>query len=95
MAAVRRENPSWDSGGRTDRKGNSSMTEEPTRQDYWEGTPLQMVLGLEPYGIEEIVIEFDTGDEEVLKPRMREEYGSYELWQAATYLDSLSRQLGG
>lgn len=71
------------------------MTEEPTRQDYWEGTPLQMVLGLEPYGIEEIVIEFDTGDEEVLKPRMREEYGSYELWQAATYLDSLSRQLGG
>ncbi len=54
-----------------------------------------MVLGLEPYGIEEIVIEFDTGEEEVLKPRMREEYGSYELWQAATYLDSLSRQLGG
>lgn len=72
------------------------MTEEPTGQeDYWEGTPLQMVLGLDPYGIEDIVIEFDTGDEEVLKPRLRGEFGSYELWQAATYLDSLSRQLGG
>ena len=73
---------------------NSSMTEEPTREDYWEGSPLQMVLGLDPYGIQEINIEFDTGDEEVLKPQMREEFGSYELWEAATYLGTLSRQLG-
>ena len=72
------------------------MSEEPTsREDYWEGSPLQMVLGLDPYGIKEIVIEFDTGDEEVLKPQMREEFGSYELWEAATYLGTLSRQLGG
>ena len=69
------------------------MSEEPTRQDYWEGSPLQMWSGMDPYGIKEIVIEFDTGDEEVLKPRMSEEFGSYELWQMATYLDSLSRQL--
>lgn len=76
------------------RKGDSPVTEEPTGQDYWEGTPLQMVLGLDPYGIEEIVIEFDTGDEEILKPRLREEFGAYELSQTATYIDSLSRQLG-
>jgi len=24
-----------------------------------------------------------------------EEFGSYELWEAATYLGTLSRQLGG
>jgi hypothetical protein len=39
------------------------------------------------------VLEFDTGDEEVLKPRIRDEFHSYELHQAATYLDSLSNQL--
>ena len=36
------------------------MSEEPTRQDYWEGSPLQMWSGMDPYGIKEIVIEFDT-----------------------------------
>ncbi len=71
------------------------MTEEPTGQeDYWEGTSLQMVLDLDPYGIEEIVIEFDTGDEEILKPRMSDEFGSYELWEAASYIGFLSRELG-
>ena len=59
----------------------------------WWGTPLQMESGLDPYGIKEIVIEFDTGDEEVLMPRMRKEFRSYELHQAATYLETLSRQL--
>lgn len=59
----------------------------------WEGTPLQMRSGLDPYGIKEIVIEFDTGDEEVLKPQIREEFRSYELHQAATYLGILSHQL--
>lgn len=69
------------------------MAEEAKRDGAWEGSPLQMAIGLDPYGIEEIVIQFDTGDEEVLIPRRREEYGSYELMQAATYLDSLSHQL--
>ncbi|MDX6379177.1 MAG: hypothetical protein QOI57_201 [Rubrobacteraceae bacterium] len=59
----------------------------------WRGSPLQMWSGLDPYGIKEIVLEFDTGDEEVLKPRTRDEFHSYELHQAATYLDSLSNQL--
>jgi hypothetical protein len=59
----------------------------------WWGTPLQMGSGLDPYGITEIAIEFDTGNEEVLRPRMREEFRSYELHQAATYLGILSHQL--
>ena len=60
----------------------------------WQGTPLQMGGGgLDPYGIKEIVIEFDTGDEEILKPRARDEFRSYELQQAATYLETLSHQL--
>jgi hypothetical protein len=59
----------------------------------WRGSPLQMWSGIDPYGIKEIVLEFDTGDEEVLKPRIRDEFHSYELHQAATYLDSLSNQL--
>ena len=64
------------------------------RTDHeWRGSPLQMWSGLDPNGITEIVLEFDTGDEEVLKPRIRDEFKSYELIQAATYLDSLSHQL--
>jgi hypothetical protein len=64
------------------------------RQDKeWRGSPLQMWSGIDPYGIKEIVLEFDTGDKEVLKPRIGDEFHSYELHQAATYLDSLSNQL--
>jgi hypothetical protein len=59
----------------------------------WQGSPLQMWEGMDPYGIKEIVLHFDTGDEEVLKPRVRDEFRSYELHQAATYLDSISGQL--
>lgn len=69
------------------------MAEEANRGGAWEGSPLQMGSGLDPYGIAEIVIEFDTGDEEVIVPKLREEFGSYELIQAATYLESLSHQL--
>jgi len=69
------------------------MAEEANRGGEWAGSPLQMGSGLDPYGIAEIVIEFDTGDEEVIVPKLREEFGSYELIQAATYLDSLSHQL--
>lgn len=69
------------------------MAEEARRDGSWEGSPLQMGSGLDPSGIQEIVIEFDTGDSEVLRPKMREEYGSYELMQAATYLDTLSHEL--
>jgi hypothetical protein len=81
---------------RTFGKERSSRVAEEAREradNEWEGTPLQMRSGLDPYGIKEIVIEFDTGDEEVLKPQISEEFRSYELHQAATYLGILSQQL--
>jgi hypothetical protein len=71
------------------------MTEEATErtENEWEGSPLQMWRGLDPNGITEIVLQFDTGDEEILRARLRDEFQSYELVQAATYLDSLSNKL--
>ena len=48
---------------------------------------------MDPYGIREVVIEFDNGDEDVFKPRMREEFGSYELQQLAVYIETLSRDV--
>ena len=60
--------------------------------DEWLGGPLG-VGGIDPYGIKEVVIEYDTGDEEILRPRLRDEYGSYELQQAAVYLGTLAEEL--
>jgi hypothetical protein len=48
---------------------------------------------MDPYGIREVVIEFDNGDEDVFKPRMREEFGSYELQQLAVYIETLSHDV--
>ncbi|MCA1716634.1 MAG: hypothetical protein LC781_07150 [Actinobacteria bacterium] len=59
----------------------------------WHGSPLQMWSGLDPYGVEEIAIQFVTGDEEILKPRIRNEFHSYELSQAAAYLEVISHRL--
>lgn len=71
------------------------MSEEERRKsdNDWQGSPLQMWSGLDPYGIQEIVIEFDTGDEEVLKPKTRDEFKSYELQQTGVYLGTLAHQL--
>ncbi len=59
----------------------------------WQVSPLQMGSGLDPYGITKVVLEFDTGEEEVLLPRIRDEFGSYELNQVSTYLEALSQDL--
>jgi hypothetical protein len=61
----------------TNIQGGDEMAERPDKE--WRGSPLDMVGGMDPYGIEEIVLVYDTGTEEVLKPRLRDEYGSYEL----------------
>jgi hypothetical protein len=58
----------------------------------WRGSPLD-AGGIDPYGIKEIIVEYDTGDEEILKPRLRDEYGAYELQQAAVYLGTLAGEL--
>ena len=60
----------------------------------WRGSPLDMAAsGMDPYGIREVVIEFDSGDEDVFRPRLREEFGSYELHMMATYLDSIAHSV--
>lgn len=69
------------------------MSEEAKRTGEWRGSPLQMGSGLDPNGITQIVLRLDTGDHETLKPRIRDRFGSYELSQAATYLDSISSRL--
>jgi hypothetical protein len=59
---------------------------EQSSNRQWRGSPLEMEQGMDPYGIKEIIFEFDTGEEEVMRPKVREEFGSYELYEAATYL---------
>ncbi len=48
---------------------------------------------MDPYGIREVVMEFDNGDEYVFRPRMREEFHSYELQQLAVYIEVLSHDV--
>lgn len=67
------------------------MTEQPDRE--WVGNPLDMDRGIDPYGIEEIVIELETGDEEVLVQRRGDEFGAYELQQAAHYIHALKHHI--
>jgi hypothetical protein len=45
---------------------------------------------MDPYVIREVVIEFDNGEADVFRPRMREEFESYELQQLAVCLESVS-----
>ena len=55
--------------------------------NQWRGSPLDVAgSGMDAYGIKEIVFEFDTGEEEIMRPKVREEFGSYELYEAANYL---------
>jgi hypothetical protein len=64
------------------------------RDRQWRGSPLDVSEGtMDPYGIKEIVIEFDNGDEDVLRPKQREEFESYELHQMGTYLDTLAHSI--
>ena len=57
----------------------------------WRGSPLDMSQGeLDPNGIQEVVIEFDNGDSDVFKPRLRGEFKSYEIHMMAAYLDTIA-----
>ena len=62
------------------------MTPQREGAQQWRGSPLDMEEGMDPYGIKEIVLEFDTGEEEIMRPKQCEEFGSYELHEAAHYL---------
>jgi hypothetical protein len=60
----------------------------------WRGSPLDVAgSNMDAYGIKEIVIEFDNGDEDILRPKQREEFESYELHQMAAYLDSVAHSI--
>ncbi len=59
----------------------------------WRGSPLDMAGGMDPYGIREIVIEFDDGDRDTFTPRLREEFGSYDLHMMSAYLDSIAHSV--
>ena len=56
----------------------------------WRGSPLDIGDGMDPYGIREVVIEFDNGDSDTFRPRLRDEFYSYELQQMATYIETLA-----
>ena len=67
---------------------------EGTDNRLWRGSPLDMAeSSIDAYGIEEIVIEFDNGDEDIFRPKLRDEFESYELHQMAVYLDSMAHSI--
>ena len=58
----------------------------------WQGSVWD--LGdLDPYGVREVVIEFDNGGTDTFRPRLREEFYSYELQQMSTYLETIAHSL--
>ncbi|MDQ3862431.1 MAG: hypothetical protein M3317_02820 [Actinomycetota bacterium] len=60
----------------------------------WRGSPLDVAEGgIDAHGIKEVVIEFDNGDEDILTPKQRDEFESYELHQVAVYLDSMAHSI--
>jgi hypothetical protein len=64
------------------------------REREWRGSPLDMSGGgMDPNGIREVVIEFDNGDQDIFRPRRREEFGSYELHMMSAYLDSIAHSV--
>lgn len=67
------------------------MEEERDRE--WRGSPLDMAGGMDPYGIREIVIEFENGDQDVFRPRLRGEFESYDLHMMGVYLDSIAHSV--
>ena len=61
---------------------------------HWRGSPLDMSGStIDAYGIKEVAIEFDDGDEDIFRPRRREEFESYELHMMAAYLDSMAHSI--
>ncbi len=85
------------------RFAGGSKTREPRRwkewvmegtDRQWRGSPLDVAgSNMDAYGIKEIVIEFDNGDEDILRPKQRDEFESYELHQMAAYLDSVAHSI--
>lgn len=61
---------------------------------HWRGSPLDMDGStIAAYGIKEVVLQFDNGDQDVFRPRLRDEFESYELHMMAAYLDSIAHTI--
>jgi hypothetical protein len=61
---------------------------------HWRGSPLDMSGStIDAYGIKEVVIELDDGDEDIFRPRLREEFESYDLHMMAAYLGSIAHSI--
>ena len=74
-------------------RGGKERSVEGTEK-HWRGSPLDVSdTGMDAYGIKEIVIEFDNGDEDVFRPKQREEFESYELHQMAVYIDAMAHSI--
>ena len=65
--------------------------EEANRE--WRGSPLDISdAGMDPRGVVEISIEFDNGDSDVFRPRLRDRFESYELHMMSAYLDTVAHE---
>ena len=61
---------------------------------HWRGSPLDMEgNAIDASGIKEVLIEFDNEDQDILRPKQRDEFGSYEIHQLAAYLDALAHSI--
>ena len=59
----------------------------------WRGSPLDISdAGIDHKGVAEIVIEYENGDSDVFRPRVRDQFGSYELHMMAAYLDTVAHE---
>ena len=59
----------------------------------WRGSPLDIAdAGIDPKGVKEVVIEYDNGDSDVFRPRLRELFESYELHMMSAYLDTVAHE---
>ena len=64
------------------------------RERSWQGSPLDMAEGgLDPNGIKAIIFEFDNVDTDTFRPRLLDEFQSYELHMMAAYIDSIAHSI--
>jgi hypothetical protein len=59
------------------------MAEESVNKQ-WRGTPLEMDRGMDPYGIKEIVLEFDTGGRRSCGPSCARSSAPTSCWRRRT-----------
>lgn len=64
-----------------------------SNESRWRGTPLDMREGMDPFGVQEVVIQYLNDDEDVFTPSRRQEFKSYELHQMAAYIDAMASSI--